>query len=70
MASILNRMGYRLRKVVKAKPQKKVPETDAIFDNIKEKDAIAKLKPGVKRLSIDCKATVKIGNYSRGGKGR
>jgi len=68
MANILNRMGYRLRKVVKAKPQKKVPETDAIFDNIKEKDAEA--DAGKKRLSIDCKATVKIGNYSRNGKTR
>ena len=29
--------GFRLRKVVKAKPQKKIPETDAIFDNIKKK---------------------------------
>ena len=37
MAEILNRMGYRLRKVVKAKPQKKIKETDAIFDNIKKK---------------------------------
>ncbi len=70
MAEILNRMGYRLRKVVKAKPQKKVPETDAIFNNIKEKNAEAKSDAGVKRLSMDCKATVKIGNYSRGGKTR
>lgn len=37
MAQVLNRMGFRLRKVVKAKPQKKVQETDAIFDNIKKK---------------------------------
>jgi hypothetical protein len=37
MSNVLNRMGFRLRKVVKAKPQKKVPETDAIFDNIKKK---------------------------------
>ena len=35
MAEVLNRMGFRLRKVVKAKPQKKIKETDAIFDNIK-----------------------------------
>jgi Rhodopirellula transposase DDE domain len=35
MAEVLNRLGYRLRKVVKAKPQKKIKETDAIFDNIK-----------------------------------
>ncbi len=38
MAEVLNRNGYRLRKVLKAKPQKKLPETDAIFTNIKEKD--------------------------------
>ena len=37
MADILNRMGYRLRKVVKAKPLKKIKETDAIFGNIKKK---------------------------------
>ena len=37
MAKVLNRLGFRLRKVVKAKPQKKVKETDAIFDNIKKK---------------------------------
>jgi hypothetical protein len=76
MAEVLNRNGYRLRKVLKAKPLKKLPETDAIFANIKEKDK----KPlegedsvdggQVKRLSIDCKATVNIGDYSRGGKTR
>jgi len=37
MAEVLNRMGFRLRKVVKAKPQKKIKETDAIFDNVKKK---------------------------------
>lgn len=37
MSMILNRMGFRLRKVVKAKPLKKIKETDAIFDNIKKK---------------------------------
>jgi hypothetical protein len=37
MAGVLNRMGYRLRKVVKAKPRKKLKEIDAIFDNIKKK---------------------------------
>ena len=37
MAEVLNRLGYRLRKVVKAKPQKKIKETDAIFENIKKK---------------------------------
>ena len=37
MAEGLNRMGFRLRKVVKAKPQKKIKETDAMFDNMKKK---------------------------------
>lgn len=37
MAEVLNRMGCRLRKVVKAKPQKKIAETDAIFANIEKK---------------------------------
>lgn len=37
MAEVLNRMGFRLRKVVKAKPQKKIKETDAIFANIKKR---------------------------------
>ena len=35
MNEILKRMGYKLRKVLKAKPLKKVPETDKIFENIK-----------------------------------
>ena len=69
MAEILNRMGFRLRKVLKAKPLKKIPETDAIFDNIKEKDSTSE-SGRTKRLSIDCKATVKIGDYSRGGQTR
>jgi hypothetical protein len=37
MAEVLNRMGYRLRKVIKAKPQKKIAETDAIFTNLKKR---------------------------------
>lgn len=35
MSDILNRMGFRLRKVVKAKPLKKIAETNEIFDNLK-----------------------------------
>jgi len=37
MAEVLKRLGFRLRKVVKAKPQKKIAETDAIFANIEKK---------------------------------
>jgi Rhodopirellula transposase DDE domain len=46
MAEVLNRMGYRLRKVLKAKAQKKLPETDAIFTNLKKKTRRTKPPPG------------------------
>lgn len=69
MAEVLNRLGYRLRKVLKAKPQKKIPQTDAIFDNIATKDT-PDSSGKVRRLSQDSKATVKIGNLSRGGQTR
>ena len=39
MATILNRWGFRLRKVRKAKPQKKIAQTDAIFANLKKRHA-------------------------------
>jgi DDE family transposase len=37
MAEVLNRLGYRLRKVIKAKSQKKLPETAAIFAHLKKR---------------------------------
>jgi len=37
MAEVLNRMGFRLRKVVQAKPPQKSKETDAIFNHLKKK---------------------------------
>ena len=37
MAVILNRLGFRLRPVIKSKPLKKIPETDAIFANVQKK---------------------------------
>jgi hypothetical protein len=67
MSEVLNRNGYRLRPVIKAKPQKKVPETDAIFANIQAHDRAGQGE-AIMRVSIDCKATVNIGDYSRGGK--
>jgi hypothetical protein len=70
LAEVLNRMGYRLRKVVKAKPQKKIKETDAIFDNINKKDGQSVEAGTVRRLSMDCKATVGLGEFSRGGRTR
>jgi len=37
MAEVLNRMGFRRRKVVKTKPPKNIAETDAILANIEKK---------------------------------
>lgn len=39
MRDVLNRMGFKLRRVVKAKPLKKVPLTDDIFSNIRKVDS-------------------------------
>ena len=52
------------------KPQKKLPETDAIFANVAEANRQADTDPQTLRISIDSKAKVKIGNLSRGGKTR
>jgi hypothetical protein len=37
MATVLNRLGFRLRKVLKAKPHKKIAQTDALCENIKKR---------------------------------
>jgi hypothetical protein len=52
------------------KPQKKLPETDAIFEPVAEANRQADTDPHTLRISIDSKAKVKIGNLSRGGKTR
>ena len=52
------------------KPQKKIPETDAIFEHVADANQIADAAPNTLRISIDSKAKVKIGNLSRGGKAR
>ena len=35
IGEILNRLGYKMRRVQKTKPLKKIPETDAIFENVR-----------------------------------
>ena len=70
MADILNEMGYKLRKVLKAKPLKKIAETDEIFETLEKIHNEAENSDEIARLSIDCKDRIKIGNFSRGGKSR
>ena len=65
---ILNRMNYRLKRIQKAKPLKKTPETDAIFENVQAARAEARSDPRTLEISIDTKAKVELGEYSRGGK--
>jgi hypothetical protein len=64
----LNQMNYRLRRVVKAKPQKIIPETEAIFEQVHQVNQEADKEETSLRISIDAKATVKVGDYDRGGK--
>jgi hypothetical protein len=65
---ILNRMNYRLKRIQKGKPLKKVAATDAIFENIAAAQAEARGDPETLEISMDTKAKVALGDYSRGGK--
>lgn len=67
---ILNRLGFRLRRVQKTKPLKKIKETDAIFKNVERANRDADEDPNCLRISFDSKAKLKIGELSRGGKSR
>jgi len=50
--------------------EKKIAQTGAIFSYVHLVNQIADQTDGVIRLSIDTKATVKVGDYSRGGYSR
>lgn len=49
---------------------KKVAETDAIFTQLTEVHAATAADPAVLRISVDAKATVKVGPFSRRGQSR
>ena len=66
----LNELGYNLKTVQKTKPKKKIPETDAIFSQLNKLHSNAQEDETVLRISMDAKAVVKIGPFSRGGKSR
>jgi len=67
LRDVLNRMGYRLKRIQKAKPLKKTPQTDAIFANVHAAREEATNDPATLGISIDTKAKVNEGDYSRGG---
>lgn len=62
----LNELGYQLRNVQKCQPQKKIPETDAIFEQLHKLHQEADEDETILRISMDAKATVLIGLLSRG----
>lgn len=66
----LNDLDYHPQKVAKSKPVKKIAETDAIFEQVHRVNREADETEGVVRLSIDAKAKIKVGSFSRGGKSR
>jgi hypothetical protein len=66
----LNAMDYRLKRVAKSQPIKKIAETDAIFSHLYRVNRASKTTPNVLRIAWDAKAQVKIGPFSRGGLSR
>jgi hypothetical protein len=68
MRDVLNRLGYRIERIQKARPLKKTKDTDAVFDNVDAARGQYKDDPGTLEISIDTKAKVNEGDYSRGGK--
>lgn len=67
---LMNRKGFSLRKVRKTQPLKKILQTDDIFGNVKAAHQRAATDQSILRISIDDKAKVKIGEFSRGGYSR
>ena len=63
----LNQLGYHLKKVRKTRPLKKIPETDAIFEQLAQVNAAADADETALRLSIDAKGTILLALLSRGG---
>lgn len=63
----LNQLGYHLQKVRKTQPLKKLPETDAIFEELAQVNAATDADETALRLSIDAKGTIGLALLSRGG---
>ncbi len=70
IGNILNRLGYRLRRVQKAKPIKKIKETAALFDHLKAVNEASDKREDSLRISMDSKAKVDLCDSSRGGTSR
>ena len=70
IGEILNRLGSKMRRVQTTKPLKKIAQTDAIFENVRQENQVADDSPEVVRISMDAKAKVDVGDFSRDGESR
>ncbi len=66
----LNDLKFHPQNVIKCKPVKKIPETDAIFRQVFDINKATDNDVRAIRLSLDAKAKVNVGPFSRGGKSR
>ena len=66
----LTDLEIRPQRVKKCKPLRKIAATDAIFERVHSINENADNSPHKLRMSLDCKAVIKIGPFSRGGKNR
>lgn len=64
IGNTLNRLNYRLRRVQKRKPVKKIRETDGIFENVHNENEGSDKREDSLRVSIDTKAKVNVGEFS------
>ncbi len=60
----------RLKCSSESKAPKKIPETDAIFDNVHKLNAASDARSDSLRISMDTKAVLKLGELSRRGSSR
>ncbi len=70
LQQLLNRLGYRLRRIQKTKPLKKIPQTGALFANVRQVHEAVANDPETLEISVDTKAKVPLGEYSRDGEAR
>lgn len=70
LQQILNRLGYRRRRIPKTKPLKKLTETDAIVGNVARVHEEAAKDSETLEIAVDTKAKVPFGEYSRDGQTR
>jgi hypothetical protein len=68
LRDVLNRMGFRLKRIRKGRPLKKLPCTNAVFANVAAVKAQSRGDAETLEISMDTKAKVALGDYSRGGK--